>query len=212
MKKVAASGVRVSKVISVKSLKKKYNNPEARRSLCNRFDVFMAEKEILDMMPSLLGRYFYDVKKIKIPFPIKAINQEAFDKVKDCTRFRLSTGPILGVRIGRLETMTTSEIVANAAAVIPAIESYLEKKENGIVGIDTQVTNSIILPVFISAKIPAYVPAEIKKKRKVIEVAATSADSSDSEVEEKKPATIASLSVSELKAVGRAAGKKTKSQ
>ena len=196
VKKVAASGVKVAKVICVRSLKRKYANPEAKRDLCNKFDIFLAEKEILDLLPSLLGRYFYDVKKYKIPYPIKQISADAVKQVLNSTRFRQSTGPILGVRIGRLESMTTAQIVENAAAVMPAVEQYLAKKTNGIQSIDTQVTNSIILPIYESAKVPEFVPEVPKKKRKQVEEVATQdSDSEDDEVKD----NIASLSVAELK-------------
>ena len=210
VKKVAASGVKVAKVICIRSLKKKYGNPEAKRDLCNKFDIFLAEKEILDLMPSLLGRYFYDVKKYKIPYPIKQISKESFAQVLSCTRFRQSTGPVLGVRIGRLESMTTAQILENAAAVIPAVEQYLAKKSNGIQNIETQVTNTIILPVFVSAKVPEFVPEAPKRKRKQVEEVATQ-DSDDSADEDGQVKDIASLSVAELKKLNEPKKPKRKS-
>jgi ribosome biogenesis protein UTP30 len=138
----------VKKVIAIKSLKKKFKSPEMRRNLANRFSVFMAEEAVLEMMPDLLGRYFYDVKKAKIPFPIEKISDADISRVRNSTRFRLATGPVVGAKIGRLESMEISAIVENATAVIQAVEKFAAKKSNKIVAIEVQITDSLALPLY----------------------------------------------------------------
>ena len=204
--KVEAAGVKVAKVLAIKSLKKKYKSPEAKRELCNRFDVFLAEEEITEMLPTLLGRYFFEVKKHKIPIAIDAISKPSFDRALNSTRFRLSTGATLGVRIGKLDSMTHTQIIQNVETVLPVVEQYLAKKGNGVIGVDVQVTNSISLPVYIKkvedqveTKKAETKKAETKKsqtKKVASKKRAAASDDSDSEEVEK---SLSSLSVTDLK-------------
>ena len=169
----------IKKVISIKSLKKKYSkHAETKRDLCNGFDLFLVEEEVLEMMPGLLGKYFYDTKKHKIPHPVKSINPSEVSRIMQSTRFRLSTGPTVGVRIGKLDSMTDAQIKENADAVMTAVYAMLEKKKNQVIAIEVQITDSFALPVYLTIteqkkektkEKPVEVAKKVAKKRVITE-------------------------------------------
>lgn len=45
----------VKKVLGVSKLKSKYEPHEAKRALCNEFDIFLADDRVLPVLPKLLG-------------------------------------------------------------------------------------------------------------------------------------------------------------
>lgn len=50
-------------VISYKTLKKEYKMFEAKRRLLNSFDLFLSDDRIRRLLPSHLGKHFYEKKK-----------------------------------------------------------------------------------------------------------------------------------------------------
>ncbi|XP_074914680.1 ribosomal L1 domain-containing protein 1 isoform X2 [Buteo buteo] len=57
------NGIRsVSQIISYKTLKKEYKLFEAKRRLLNRFDLFLSDDRIRRLLPSHLGKHFYERK------------------------------------------------------------------------------------------------------------------------------------------------------
>eukprot|EP01052_Picozoa_sp_SAG31_P026071 SAG31_NODE_2336_length_5921_cov_33.442288_2_plen_152_part_00 len=53
----------VVKVIGVSKLRKNYKTFEAKRNLCDGYDLFMADRSVLPMLPKLLGKTFFTKKK-----------------------------------------------------------------------------------------------------------------------------------------------------
>ena len=46
----------ISKVVGVSKLRTKYEAPEAKRQLCNSYDIFLADERVLPSLPKLLGK------------------------------------------------------------------------------------------------------------------------------------------------------------
>lgn len=46
----------VSKVVGLSKLKTKYEAPEAKRQLCNQFDLFLTDERILPSLPKAIGK------------------------------------------------------------------------------------------------------------------------------------------------------------
>lgn len=53
----------MTRVIGISKLRKKFKPYEAKRQLCNSFDIFMADARIVPLLPNLLGKHFFDRKK-----------------------------------------------------------------------------------------------------------------------------------------------------
>ena len=150
VEQVKANGLPVEKVIAVKSLKKKYVSHASRKELANRFNVFMCEAQIFDMLGKLLGKYFFETKKSKLPIPLKNLSKDTLDKALRTARFRVRGGVVVGVRVGN-RNMTAEQLTDNAMAVVEFMASKycVEKKTfNNIYNIAVGATNVIDLPVW----------------------------------------------------------------
>ena len=160
VEQVKAEKLPIEKVIAVKSLKRKYSTPETRKELAKRFDRFFCESQIYEMMGKLLGSKFFESKKAKIPFSLKKINKECFDKAMRTTRFRVRGGSNVGIRIGD-RSMPVDALADNAMAVIQYMVSvFCPNHENNIHHVSIGATNVIELPVW---SVPVAVPEETQK-------------------------------------------------
>ncbi|KAF4391766.1 hypothetical protein F8388_017361 [Cannabis sativa] len=63
MKKIKAEGIAVSKVIKLLKLKTDYKAFESKRKLCDSYDMFLAHKRVVTLLPRLLGKQFFKKKK-----------------------------------------------------------------------------------------------------------------------------------------------------
>lgn len=53
----------ITKVLSVQKLRQNYREFEAKRKLSDSFDLFLADKRVLPLLPKLLGKSFFVKKK-----------------------------------------------------------------------------------------------------------------------------------------------------
>jgi len=159
--------VGLSKVIGMDKLKKNYGTLEAKKALCEAFDLFLCDASISDVLPQSLGRIFYKERhKIPVPVNIK-LNGNPDDHIKKIIRgtcVRVPAGPCLGVKIGRCG-MSEEQLATNANAVIKGVAKLLhERHDNYIQSISVQATNAPALPVWRRAVTPGG-PIDLKKHR-----------------------------------------------
>merc|ERR1719191_2079433 len=64
------------KVVGVGKLKTKYRRFQDRRELCDAHDLFLCDKRVVEMMPQVLGKYFFETKK-KLPLPVHVGEKDA---------------------------------------------------------------------------------------------------------------------------------------
>jgi ribosome biogenesis protein UTP30 len=69
---------RITKVVGIKKIQKKWTQYEAQRKLFAEHDIFLADDRIITQLPKLLGKTFYKTT-IKRPIPVSI--QEAPEKV-----------------------------------------------------------------------------------------------------------------------------------
>jgi ribosome biogenesis protein UTP30 len=55
-------------VLGVSKLRSNYKTYEARRKLFKSFDLFLADRRVLLLLPALLGKPFYEKKKCVFAF------------------------------------------------------------------------------------------------------------------------------------------------
>jgi len=169
----------LSKVIGMDKLKKNYGTLEAKKALCEAFDLFLCDASVADVLPQSLGRIFYKERhKIPIPVNIKLGGNpdEQIKKVIRGTCVRVPAGPCLGVKIGRCG-MSEEQLAKNANTVIKGVAKLLhEKHENYIQSISVQATNAPALPVWRRPVTPGG-PIDLKKHRSATGDATSSAAS-----------------------------------
>jgi ribosomal protein L1 len=178
---VAKEALPIEKIITVKSLKRKYQGVDSRRELMKRFDFFFCEHQIYEVMPKLLGKNFFEHNKAKIPIALKSLKKGCFEAAIRTARFRVRGGSLVGVKIGH-RGMTVDALVENAMAVIEFFATKYctnPKTTNNVYGIHIGASNLIDLPVWsvpVRAEEPSEekaVPVETpqKKAKKVVEEA-----------------------------------------
>eukprot|EP00933_Yihiella_yeosuensis_P004545 TRINITY_DN10891_c0_g1_i1.p1 TRINITY_DN10891_c0_g1~~TRINITY_DN10891_c0_g1_i1.p1 ORF type:complete len:383 (-),score=110.79 TRINITY_DN10891_c0_g1_i1:1305-2453(-) len=141
----------LTKVIGLEKLKKNYKSLESKRALADAFDLFLCDKNVIEMMPKVLGIVFYK-KKNKPPVPVKLKEgledpKTEIEKAISGTTIRIPSGPCIGVKFGRC-SMGEEALATNAAAVIATTIKLMSRYGIMLQSISVQATGSPALPVW----------------------------------------------------------------
>ncbi|CAG8565526.1 24263_t:CDS:2 [Dentiscutata erythropus] len=140
---------RIRKVIGISKLRKKYQPYEAKRQLCNSYDLFMADDRVIPLLPKLLGKCFFQRKKQPIPICLK--NEKHFEReiLKACnsTYMHFSPGTCLAIKIGTTD-MTSSQLLENIITSVPCIVNKIPRKWKNIQSLNIKTHFSTSLPIF----------------------------------------------------------------
>ncbi|CAG8599746.1 14112_t:CDS:10 [Funneliformis mosseae] len=131
---VAAHNVKwVQNVIGISKLRKKYIPYEAKRNLCDSYDLFLTDERILPLLPNMLGKYFFEKKKQPIPVNISKESNFKREILRacHCTYMYYSPGVCLSIKIGTTG-MTSKQILENLEMAIPVIATKKRKISNDI--------------------------------------------------------------------------------
>ncbi|NXN52099.1 RL1D1 protein, partial [Rynchops niger] len=165
----------VSQIISYKTLKKEYKLFEAKRRLLNRFDLFLSDDRIRRLLPSHLGKHFYERKKAPLSVNLKARNlaKELQKHIQGTTLPVTNKGCCYTARIGHTG-MKADEIVDNIIAAAEVIAKKLPKNWKNVKILHLKTLKSVALPIF-TANIsnldeldsqPSLKKKEVKEKEK----------------------------------------------
>ncbi|NXF29146.1 RL1D1 protein, partial [Nyctibius bracteatus] len=139
----------VSQIISYKTLKKEYKLFEAKRRLLNRFDLFLSDDRIRRLLPSHLGKHFYERKKAPLSVNLKARNlaKELQKHIQGTTLPVTNKGCCYTARIGHTG-MKADEIVDNIIATAEVIAKKLPKNWKNVKILHLKTLKSVALPIF----------------------------------------------------------------
>lgn len=134
---------------SVKGLANKNKPFEAKRILCASHDLFLADERVLPTLPKILGKVFFDKKKLPVPVNLKGKEvQKELESAVSATYLHLSTGPCVTIKIGKV-SQSVAHLQANIEAVLKQVGSKLpDGGHSNIRGLSLKTSNSISLPVF----------------------------------------------------------------
>ncbi|NWH21481.1 RL1D1 protein, partial [Grus americana] len=144
------NGIRsVSQIISYKTLKKEYKLFEAKRRLLNRFDLFLSDDRIRRLLPSHLGKHFYERKKAPLSVNLKAKNlaKELQKHIQGTTLPVTNKGCCYTARIGHTG-MKADEILDNIIAAAEVIAKKLPKNWKNVKILHLKTLKSVALPIF----------------------------------------------------------------
>ncbi|XP_071617454.1 ribosomal L1 domain-containing protein 1 [Heliangelus exortis] len=139
----------VSQIIPYKTLKKEYKLFEAKRRLLNRFDLFLSDDRIRRLLPSHLGKHFYERKKIPLSVNLKAKNlaKELEKYIQGTTLSVTNKGCCYTARIGHTG-MKADEILNNVIAAAEVIAEKLPKNWKNVKILHLKTLKSAALPIF----------------------------------------------------------------
>ncbi|XP_068303312.1 uncharacterized protein [Pyrus communis] len=147
-KKIKAENIPVSKILKLSKLKSDYVPFESKRKLMYSYDMFLADKRIVPLLPKYLGKHFFKKKKIPVPVDLQHKNwKEQVDKICGSALLFLSTGTCSVVRVAKV-SMSIDEIVENAVAAINGIVEIVPKNWGGVRSFHLKLFESLALPVY----------------------------------------------------------------
>ncbi|NWZ45535.1 RL1D1 protein, partial [Brachypodius atriceps] len=144
------NGIRsISRIISYKTLKKEYKMFEAKRRLLNSFDLFLSDDRIRRLLPSHLGKHFYEKKKAPLSVNLKAkdLAKELEKHIQGTTLPVNNKGCCYTTRIGHTG-MKVDEILENIIAAAKVIGEKLPKKWQNVKILHLKTLKSVALPIF----------------------------------------------------------------
>ncbi|KAL7218927.1 hypothetical protein ACSBR2_012070 [Camellia fascicularis] len=146
--KIKSEDIPITKVLKLSKLKSDYKPFEAKRKLCDSFEMFFTDRRIVPLLPKLLGKQFFKKKKIPVPVDLSHKNwKEQIEKACTSALLYLRTGTCSVVRIGKA-SMESGEIVENVIAAIDGVVEVFPKKWAGVRSFHLKFSDSVALPIY----------------------------------------------------------------
>ncbi|XP_021889600.1 putative ribosome biogenesis protein C8F11.04 [Carica papaya] len=147
-KKIKAENIPISKVLKLSKLMTDYRPFEAKRKLCDSYDVFFADKGVIPLLPRLLGKQFFKKKKIPLPVDLKHKNwKEQIDRACSSCLLYLRTGTCSVVKVGKV-SMGAKDVMENVMAAINGIAEIVPSKWGNIRSFHLKLLESLALPIY----------------------------------------------------------------
>ena len=147
--KLAEVGVS-ARVIGVSKLKKKFHPFEAKRELCASYQLFLADARVLPMLPPLLGKTFFQKKRLPTAVDLTKKDLRAELERAACgTLYRHATGTSNSFQVGTAE-QPEKHIVGNILAAVEQAVSLVPGKWANVQSLQLRTTNSVALPFYNS--------------------------------------------------------------
>lgn len=138
----------VSEVVGLSTLRTDYRPYESRRKLCGSHDLFLADKQILPLLSRVLGKVFFQKKKMPLSVNFSRPGwKEQIKRILDSTFFYVRTGTCSGIRVGRL-SMEVEQIVDNVEAVIDEAVDKIPKHWGNVRSLHLKAVDSVALPIY----------------------------------------------------------------
>lgn len=138
----------VSEVIPLSKLRSDYHPFEARRRLCDSYDLFFADRRVIPLLPRLIGKHFF--KKKKIPLPLELSRKSWPEQLRQClgsTLLYLRSGTCSGLKVGRV-SQDRDQIVDNVLAAIDGAVQLVPKKWSNVRSLHLKSVESVALPIY----------------------------------------------------------------
>lgn len=146
--------INISKVIGIQKLREKYQTFEARRKLCNKYDLFICDDRITPLCSHLLGKKFIQSKKLPVPIKLDDDFSKRLDMILNSVLYFRGRGNLVyylifyrSIKVGT--TVMKSKLVKqNIKAVIPALVEKLPNKWDNVQSINIKTNSSPALPIY----------------------------------------------------------------
>jgi len=159
----------ITEIIPYKVLKTEYKPFEAKRKLLGNFDMFLSDDRIRRLLPSHIGRHFYDRKKdpLSINLNSKNLNRDIQRLVQSSLMKVTKKGCCSMAKVGN-SGMTADEIMENIVVTIEAVASKLQMTGKVIKMVHVKSETSVSLPIYTSSlENLGEIEAVLKEARKV---------------------------------------------
>jgi len=158
----------ISKILPMKAIKLEYQPYEAKRNLSNMYDWYLADANIVRLLPGFLGKNFYARKK----FPLQ-INLDAKDLKKEFENTLHISQCIVGGRGSSCQVvtghtgMTSEHLVENVVKAVSDLVASLPGGAANVRNLHIKTGNSPALPIYVSMGGQADVKLPTSNKRHI---------------------------------------------
>ncbi|XP_047464564.1 ribosomal L1 domain-containing protein 1 [Mugil cephalus] len=141
----------ITEIIPYKMLKTEYKPFEAKRRLLGNFDLFLSDDRIRRLLPSHIGKHFYERKKEPLSVNLQSKNlARDIQRVIQGTSLKVTNkGCCCMARVAH-SGMTAEEVTDNIEAAVQTIVAKLRMKGPLIKLIHVKSQTSVALPIYTS--------------------------------------------------------------
>ncbi|XP_053413163.1 ribosomal L1 domain-containing protein 1 [Nycticebus coucang] len=141
----------ISRIIPLQTLKKEYKPYEAKLRLMSSFDFFLTDARIRRLLPTHIGRHFYQRKKVPVSVNLltKNLSTEINESIGGTVLNISKSGSCNTIRIGHT-AMQTEHITENIIAVTKGLSEKLPEKWKSVKLMFVKTERSVALPIFSS--------------------------------------------------------------
>ncbi|XP_078477998.1 uncharacterized protein LOC144738876, partial [Lampetra planeri] len=140
----------ITEIIPYKVLKTEYKPFEAKRRLLGNFDMFLSDDRVRRLLPSQLGRHFYEGKK---PLSVKLLSKDLardIERIIQGTKVKVTNkGCCCMARVAN-STMTADEVTENIEATVKTFMAKVNMVRPVIKIIHVKSQKSVALPIYTS--------------------------------------------------------------
>ncbi|XP_041829866.1 ribosomal L1 domain-containing protein 1 [Melanotaenia boesemani] len=141
----------ISEIIPYKVLKTEYKPFEAKRRLLGNFDLFLSDDRIRRLLPSHIGKHFYERKKepLSVNLQSKHLARDIQRIIQGTTLKITNKGSCCMARVAH-SGMTADEVTENIEAAVQTIVAKLRMKGPVVKLIHLKSQTSVALPIYTS--------------------------------------------------------------
>jgi len=146
-----AGVTRVAEVMPLRQLKAEYKMFEARRKLCDAYDVFLSDVRIARLLPALLGKHFIGKKKQAVSINMEATDLAAeIDSALNATYLHLyNSGDSSSVQVGR-SGQTAEQLLQNVLSAVEVLRLKFPGGLHNIRSLHLKLDKSPAVPIYVS--------------------------------------------------------------
>ncbi|KAK7863245.1 hypothetical protein R5R35_001455 [Gryllus longicercus] len=155
---------RISEVITLRQLKTEYEQYEMKRALCNSFDVFLSDAKVCGHISHLLGKTFYDRKKLPVPIKLDAKNlKEHVEQALHKSSYRVhNTGSLFVLKVAH-NLLTPKQIFENIMAAAKSLKKKFPGGWDNVLQLMIKGAKTIPVPFYLSTKRDSLVAKPVVK-------------------------------------------------
>jgi len=122
-----AKNAKADKVVDVDELNRLGANKRGSRKFINKYDFFLADTKLMPVVGKVLGQILGPRGKMPTPVPFNAPIESFLERFRSSVRVRVRGSLSMSCKIGD-EKMESTDLAANANAIITAVEKKITKR------------------------------------------------------------------------------------
>jgi len=126
-----AKNAKADRVLNTDELNKLGSDKRESRKFINKYDFFLADTQLMPVVGKVLGQLLGPRGKMPTPVPFNASIESLLQRFRSSIRVRVRNSLSMACKIGD-EKMEDDDLVANANAVISAVEKKLPNGDKNI--------------------------------------------------------------------------------